>query len=92
MSERFDADAGYDLVTLSATVDLNVALNRGDGAWSSIQTMGLGLSSGDGLAAGRINSDPFADLAIQSADQITIAVSNGAGESILTQTLTPALP
>ncbi len=92
VSERFDADASYDLVTLSATGDLTVALNRGDGAWSSIQSMGLGLTSGVGLAAGRINADPFADLAIQSADQITIAVSNGAGEFSLTQTLTPALP
>ncbi|MEJ7593516.1 MAG: hypothetical protein WKF77_18400 [Planctomycetaceae bacterium] len=39
VSERFDADASYDLVTLSATGDLTVALNRGDGAWSSIQSM-----------------------------------------------------
>ena len=91
VSERFDADASYDLVTLSATGDLTVALNRGDGAWSSIQSTGLGLSSGVGLAAGRVNSDPFADLAIQSADLIAIAVSNGVGEFTLTQTLSPAL-
>ena len=92
VSERFDANASYDLVTLSATGDLNVALNRGDGAWSSIQSIGLGLFNGVGLAAGRVNSDPFADLAIQSADHITIAVSNEAGEFSVTQTLTPALP
>ena len=91
-SERFDANASYDLVTLSATGDLTVALNQGDGSWSSIQSTGMGLTSGVGLAAGRINSDPFADLAIQSADKITIAVSNGAGEFTATQTLTPALP
>ena len=92
VSERFDADASYDLVTLSASGNLTVALNQGDGSWSSIESTGLGLTDGVGLAAGRVNSDPFADLAIQSADHITIAVSTGAGKFIVAQTLTPALP
>lgn len=79
MSERFDANTSYDLVTLSASGNLTVALNQGDGTWSSIQSFGLGLTSGVGLGAGRVNADPFADLAIQTADNITIAVSDGEG-------------
>ena len=90
VSERFDSNASYDLVTLSASGNLTVALNQGDGAWSSIQSPGLGLTSGVGLAAGRVNSDPFADLAIQTDDNVMIAVSDGAGSFSVTQTLTPA--
>ena len=91
VAERFDANATFDLVTLSATGQLTVALNGGDDVWSSIQTMSLGLTSGVGLASGRINSDPFADLAIQSADGISIALSDGLGGFSISQTLTPAL-
>ena len=90
-AERFDSNATLDLVTLSATGQLTIALNGGDDAWSSIQTISLGLTSGYGLASGRVNSDPFADLAIQSADGITIALSDSAGGFSVSQTVTPAM-
>ena len=62
VSERFDANASYDLVTLAADGRLTVALNGGSGAWGSIHTLDLSLGNAAGLTSGRINSDPFADL------------------------------
>lgn len=90
VAERFDANAGLDLVTLSADGRLTVALNEGDDAWESIQSIDLGLTTGYGMTSGLVNSDPFTDLAIQTADEISIAISDGAGHFTVTQMLTPA--
>ena len=92
VSERFDANASFDLVTLGADGRLTVALNGGSGSWSSIQTLDLGLGTSAGLTSGRINSDPFADLVVQTTRGLKVLLSDGAGGFTVSQTLTDALP
>jgi RHS repeat-associated protein len=92
VSERFDANSSLDLITLSASGELTVALNGGDGTWRSLETLDLPLSGGSGLAVGRINADGAADLAIQTPDGIAIALGDGQGRFEVSSILTPALP
>ena len=90
-----NADGFTDLVTLTNDGQVTVALNAGDDRWGSVSTIDLhslaaGSWTANGFALSLFNSDPFADLAVQSSDGVRVFVGDGAG-GFSFATMLPAL-
>ena len=74
-----DLNGSLDAVVLNADGTLTVATNGGDGTWSDVASVDLGLGPASGLAAGFFDADTSVDVSIQTADAITFAIGDGAG-------------
>ena len=88
-----NADTRMDLVALNASGSLTVALYQADDTWQSAQTTPLGLSAAvHGMELLLLPGDPLTDVAVQSADSLTMFKSNGAGGWTLHASLSSPAP
>lgn len=86
---QINNDSFLDMAVLGADGKVTVALNDGNGSWSAVQTIDVGLGAANGMALTRWDGDPYLDLLIQGPNGISVLTGDGAGGFDLTQTISP---
>ena len=83
----FNNDALHDAVILSSGGDLTIATGGPDDNWQTILSVDPAIGPQQTLVTERLSADPFTDLVTQSADEINVLHSDGAGGFSVVQTL-----
>lgn len=82
-SGLIDNDPNSDMVALSRTGQLSVALNARDGSWRSVSTIDLGLNAALGSVLGMtgssLNGDAYLDLVVIGPTSARVLYGNGNG-------------
>ena len=87
-----DSNDTVDLVALSASGLLTVALNAGNDHWQSSSTIDLALGPMAGMKLSHVDRDLFSDLVLQGPNSVSVALGNGSGQFTLHDTFPSASP
>ena len=83
----FNNDVYQDAVVLGSGGNLTLATGGNDDNWQTISSADPGIGAQQTLLAERLTADSFTDLVTQSADEVNVLHSDGAGGFSVAQTL-----